>query len=100
MNSSSSSTDTHLGLAREAAREFCRRFGFTSEQVGELAGPPLFEPTPLDRDGRQVIAYRWLGGGRGGPYVQAEIEEKTGLVTVYGGRGHEEFGPWTYRPED
>ncbi len=98
MNPTLSAAEAELELARAAAREFCRQFGFSPDQMRALAGPPLMEPTALDRDGRRVTAYRWLGGGRGGPYVQAEVEEDTGKVVVHGGFGHQEFGPWPYTP--
>ena len=88
---------SRLELARAAAKAFCEHFDFPSQQLQELDGPTLFDPVPLDRDGRSVTAYRWLGGGRGGPYVQVELpDDGDGDVVVYGGDAHREFGPWRY----
>jgi len=93
--------DSRLDQARTAARAFCVHFDFPASQLQELDGPPLFEPMPLERDGRSVTAYRWLGGGRGGPYVQVEIpDDSTEDVVVYGGDAHGEFGPWPYSPSE
>jgi hypothetical protein len=83
-------------LAREAARAFCTQFGFSAEHLQALAGPPVLEAIPVKRDDRQLLAFRWLGGGRGGPYVQPEISPDDDSVTVYGGFSHQEFGPWPY----
>jgi len=83
--------------ARSAARAFCTEFGFPEGRMKELDGPPLSGPLSLERDGRQVVVYRWLGGGRGDYYVQVETDEDGGRVVVYGGYGHKEFGPWTFK---
>jgi hypothetical protein len=84
-----------LERVRAPSRAFCRRFDFPAESLDELEGPPLFAAIPVSRDGRTWITYRWLGGGRGGPYVQPEIHRETGEVVVYGGTGDAEFGPWS-----
>jgi hypothetical protein len=89
--------DAMRELAREAARAFCTQFGFSAQHLQALDGPPLFEAVPVERDGRQALAFRWLGGGRGEPYVQPEVSPAGDAVTVYGGFGHQEFGPWPYR---
>jgi hypothetical protein len=75
-------------------------FAFSPDHLQALEGPTIFDPVPLERDGRKVIAYRWLGGGRGGPYVQVEVaEDNEQDVIVYGGEAHREFGPWRYRTD-
>ena len=41
-----------------------------------------------------VTAYRWLGGGRGGPYVQVEVPESAeDEVVVYGSDAHPNSEP-------
>ena len=74
--------------------------GFRAEDLAALNAPPLFEGVPVERDGTAAVAFRWLGGGRGEPYVQPEIGATGDVVTVYGGFSHREFGPWLYRPKD
>jgi hypothetical protein len=89
-------SETELDVARAAAKAFCSKFNFPADKISELDGPPLFQPTPLQREGREVVSYRWLGGGRGDYYVQVEIYQDNGQVVVYGGYAHQEFGPWTF----
>ena len=75
--------------------EFCRKFGFPKEKLDELLGLPLDGPLLLERNGKQMEVFRWLGHGRGDYIVQCEIELTSGKVTVFGGFGHKEFGPWS-----
>jgi hypothetical protein len=84
-------------LARSAAKAFCAIFNFPADQITRLDGPPVIEPLSLDREGRRVMVYRWLGGGRGTYYVQAEVYQDNHQVVVYGGYGHQEFGPWDFQ---
>ena len=100
MSDAVKSPDAERELAREAARAFCAQFGFPAEDLAALDAPPLFEGVPVERDGTAAVAFRWLGGGRGEPYVQPEIGATGDVVTVYGGFSHREFGPWLYRPKD
>ncbi len=79
--------------AREAARLFCRRYGFSPGQLREVDGPPLLGPLSMEREGRRVTVYRWLGNGRGAPIVQVETDERDGSTVVYGGYAHRELGP-------
>jgi len=96
MQANTSDETSQLVLARAAARAFCAQFDFPPAKRRELEGAPLFEPVTIERDGHPVIAYRWLGGGRGDYYVQAEIAQDTCQVVVYGSSGHQEYGPWVY----
>ena len=88
------SNDSYLAAARKAAVKFCKKFNFDQKAVDELQGPPLDGPVIIDRQGNSVVVYRWLGNGRGDRYVQPETDITSGKVTVYGGYGHHEFGPW------
>lgn len=88
--------DPDLELARAAARAFCTEFQFPAEVIPALNEPPLMELVTLDRDGRDVRVYRWLGGGRGDMIVQVEIDQDSGEILVYGGYAHQEFGPWRF----
>lgn len=88
---------SNLAQVRKAAMEFCLKFGFPKEKQEELKGPPLEGPINLKRNGKQMKVFRWLGHGRGDYIVQCEIDIDTGQITVYGGFGHKEFGPW--KPE-
>ena len=68
-------TDPELSRARSAAIAFCRDAGFAPEQLTAIEmEPPLLGPVDFERDGRTYTAYRWLGGGRGGDYVQVEVD--------------------------
>jgi hypothetical protein len=87
-----------LLLACSAAKAFCDKFNFPAGKRDQLDGPPLFDPMSLERDGRPVVVYRWLGGGRGDCYVQVEVYQDNNQVNVYGGYSHREFGPW--RPKE
>ena len=90
-----------LALARSAAKAFCATFDFPAEKIRELDGPPILGPLSLERGGRSVMAYRWLGGGRGDYYVQAEVsQDQSQDVVVYGGYSHQEFGPWSFNEAD
>lgn len=91
------STD-ELDLARSAAQAFCREFEFPAEKIRDLDSPPISAPVSLDRDGRSITSYRWLGGGRGDYIVQVEIYQDYSQIVVYGGYDDQEFGPWNYDP--
>jgi hypothetical protein len=90
-----STTATRLVRARAAGEQFCRKFSFSEQQIKLLAGEPIQAPLMLRRDGRQVEVFRWLGHGRGSAIVQVEIGVTDDAVTVFGGLGHGELGPWT-----
>ena len=84
-------TDPELSRARSAAIAFCRDAGFAPEQLTAIEmEPPLLGPVDFERDGRTYTAYRWLGGGRGGDYVQVEVDAENG-VTVRGAHGGTEL---------
>ena len=84
-----------LERARAAAREFCWRFGLPKRYLDQLEAPPIQQPLVIERDGRPVQVFRWLGHGRGAPILQVELGTTTADVTVYGGFNDREFGPWT-----
>lgn len=91
-----SGEDPTIELARDAAAAFCREFDFAPDELAELERePPVLGPVSLERDGRAVTAYRWLGGGRGSDYVQAEVDDETGRVVVHGARDDSQYGPWS-----
>jgi hypothetical protein len=83
-----------LDRARAAARRFCREFGFPQYDIDRLEGDPIQPPLVIDRNGHPVEVFRWLGHGRGAPYVQVELGTETADVTVYGAARDQEFGPW------
>lgn len=83
-----------LERARAAAREFCRHFGFEKRYVDQLKGDPIQKPFVIERENAEVEVFRWLGNGRGAPYVQVELGMETDEASVYGGFDHREFGPW------
>lgn len=85
---------TRLERARAAARGFCRHFEFPPEYINQLDGNPIQKPLVIERNGSQVEVFRWLGHGRGAPYVQVELGNKTDEITVYGAFKDREFGPW------
>jgi hypothetical protein len=87
-----------LARARAAARSYSEMHGFGD--VSALAGPPVLGPVRLSREGRQVVAFRWFGAGRGQDYVQVEFDAETGDVTVSGARGHDAFPVWRPRREE
>jgi hypothetical protein len=83
-----------LSRARSAALAFCRDAGFTPEQLAAIEErPPLLGPVEFERDGRTVTAYRWIGGGRGGDYVQVEIDPGRGETVVRGAHAGSELEP-------
>jgi len=94
INNMNNSDTSRLESARKAALKFCKKFNFEKKDLDELQGPPLDGPVMFERMGDPVVVYRWLGSGRGGRYVQPEIDIKSGKITVYGGYSHYEFGPW------
>jgi hypothetical protein len=80
--------DDPIDRARAAAVSFWRDSGFALERVAQLErDPPVLGPVAFQRDGRSFTAYRWLGPGRGGAYVQAEVDEETGRIDVHGSPG-------------
>ena len=84
-----------LEKARNAAEEFCRKFAFAERYIEKLKNEPIQKPLLLDRDGRRVEVFRWLGHGRGAPIVQVEVGLDDHVVTVFGGPGDRELGPWS-----
>ncbi len=86
--------EKRLKNARAAAKRFCRQFSFPQHYVEHLEGDPIQKPLLIDRDGVRVEVFRWLGHGRGAPYVQVELEIEGSRLTVYGGFKGREFGPW------
>ena len=88
-------TPDELAVARSAARTYGELHGLS--HLDEVDGPPVLGPVRLERDGRPVVAFRWLGSGRGGDYVQVELDVETGRTVVYGARGDEALPEW--RPE-
>jgi hypothetical protein len=83
-----------LKRARDAARAFCRHFGYAPADIDQLTGPPIQPPLTIERDGVSVEVYRWLGHGRGASYVQVELSIESGEVTVHGAIGDRGLGPW------
>lgn len=59
-----------------------------------IAGPPVVGPVAITRDGRPMVAYRWLGAGRGEDYVQVELDGETGDIVVHGARGDDQLSEW------
>jgi hypothetical protein len=94
------SPEDELALARAAAYIFADSAGLSDDQVRALADPPLCGPVAIDRDDRALTAYRWLGSGRGGPYLQVEIDHAARTVTVHAGDHHEERPPGIYTIDD
>lgn len=85
-----------LGTARAAAQEYARRHGLLDPD-GVLDDRPLLGPATISGDGDgAVVAYRWLGSGRGSDYVQVEVDRASGTLTVHGARGHDALPP--HRP--
>jgi hypothetical protein len=41
-----------------------------------------------------MVAYRWLGAGRGEDYVQVDLDGETGDIVVHGARGHDQLSEW------
>ena len=83
-----------LERARAATNEFCHRFSFPASYLDQCSGDPIQKPLVIDRNGVSFEVFRWLGHGRGAPYVQVEISLETDDVIVYGGFNDREFGPW------
>jgi hypothetical protein len=83
-----------VARARVAAEQFGRQFGFSEPQLEALQGPPIQPPLVIERDGRRVEVYRWLGHGRGQSSIQVEIDLGNDAVTVYGSLGDRGLGPW------
>jgi hypothetical protein len=83
-----------LTRARSAAVAFCRDAGFAPEQLAAIEEQaPLLGPVEFERDQRTFTAYRWLGGGRGGDYVQVEIDAASGRIVVRGAHVGTELEP-------
>jgi hypothetical protein len=91
--------ESEVAVARLAARAFCEKFNFPAEKIRELEGKPLFRAT-FESEGKEVIALRWLGGGRGDYIVQVEFSTDSKRIVVGGGYNHRTFGPLLYRKED
>lgn len=79
--------------ARSAARAYLQMHDYGQDTRG-LDGPPLLGPVVVTRDRQSLVAYRWLGAGRGENYVQVEIDTESGATTVHGSAGHEAFPAW------
>lgn len=79
--------------ARSAARAYLEMHDYGQDSRG-LDGPPVLGPVEFERDGRGLVAYRWLGAGRGASYVQVEVDTESGATTVHGAAGHEAFPIW------
>jgi hypothetical protein len=90
----SAEAENRLERARAAAREFCRHFGFPQQYLDQLKGNPIQRPLIIEKSGVPVEVFRWLGHGRGAPYVQVELDTKTDELTVYGSFNDREFGQW------
>lgn len=87
--------EARLERARDAAVRFCRHFGCPPERLADLLGPPIRPPLVIEREGRLIEVYRWLGHGRGSTYVQVEIDLRNpGEITVHGALGDRGLGPW------
>jgi len=84
-----------LILARQAARAFAEQFGYSVEQIRAVAGAPVLGPVADEREGRAVTVYRWIGGGRGGAYIQVEVGELRTMV--FGAHADDLIGPWEYQ---
>jgi len=84
-----------LERARTAALEFCHHFGFPQNYIDRIKGNPIQKPLVIERNGKPVEVFRWLGHGRGESYVQVELGTKTDEITVYGALSDREFGPWS-----
>jgi hypothetical protein len=97
MHPPSPAPSDELAIARGAARRYSESVGLPDDQARELLEPPLSGPVDIDRDGNAVSAYRWLGGGRGAPYLQVEVDRAHGVVTVFGGANHVARDPVVYR---
>jgi hypothetical protein len=78
-------TPDELAIFRSAARRYGRKHGFAG--TAAIDGPPVLGPVRLMRDGRPIVAYRWLGSGRGQDYIQVEMDDETGAIVVHGARG-------------
>ena len=100
MNSATPEPLGELALARAAATRYAASVGLPPDQVDELKGPPLSGPVDVERAGTSVVAYRWLGGGRGAPYLQVELDRDAGVVTIYGGANHQDREPAIYPIEE
>jgi hypothetical protein len=85
-----------LELARSAARAYAAEVRLPAEQAGQLAGAPILGPVDIGEPDAPIVVYRWLGGGRGGPFLQAEVQVALGRVTVFSGSDHEEQDRRTY----
>ncbi len=80
--------DDRMDRARSAAVSFWRASGFAPERLAQLEhDPPVIGPVAFERDGHAFTAYRWLGPGRGGAYVQADVDAGTGRIDVHGSPG-------------
>lgn len=85
-----------LELARSAARAYAAEVGLPGEQTGQLVSAPVLGPVDIGEPDAAVVVYRWLGGGRGGPFLQVEVDVASGRVTVFSGSDHEEQDRRTY----
>jgi len=85
-------TRAELRAARSAARTYCQMHALPDAR--SIDGPPVLGPVAITRDGRPMVAYRWLGAGRGEDYVQVELDTETGDIVVHGARGHDQLSEW------
>ncbi|TDN90935.1 hypothetical protein [Microbacterium sp. BK668] len=74
-----------IETARAAARAYWRSFDLPG--LERIAEDPILGPVVItDDEGTEFIAYRWIGSGRGGDYVQAEVDLPGGRARVHGSR--------------
>lgn len=89
------SPDDQVASARAAAVAFARRHGYSEDEIRQIDAEPILGPVTFDRNGVSIVAYRWIGAGRGSAYVQVEIGAGS-EIAVLGARSASEFPAWVY----
>ena len=75
---------SYLEVARQVARAYWVDLGLPG--VDRIEAPPVLGPVDLPGEpgARGQVAFRFIGPGRGGDYVQVELDPDAGTAEVHG----------------
>lgn len=75
---------SHMQVARQVARAYWIDLGLPG--VDRIDAPPVLGPVDLPGGpgARSQVAFRFIGPGRGGDYVQVELDSHAGTAVVHG----------------
>lgn len=86
---------SQLAVAGRVAREYWIALGLPG--VDRIDAPPVLGPIDLPGGpgARSQVAFRFIGPGRGGDYVQVELDFHAGTAVVHGAAEGRQLPPRT-----